>query len=101
MRYGSPPLVHFTGGLADTVFDLDEDPEQATGLSFRSFLPEEAVKTVRRAMRVYRKSPKEWKGLQRNGMTRDLSWDHAAHDYVRIYESALKVPESFPAETSG
>ena len=100
MRYGSPPLVHFTGGLADTVFDLDEDPEQATGFSFRGFLPEEAVKTVRRAMRVYRKSPKEWKGLQRNGMTRDLSWDHAAHDYVRIYQSALGVPESFPAETS-
>ena len=100
MRYGSPPLVHFTGGLADTVFDLDEDPDQATGFAFRSFLPEEAVKTVRRAMRVHRKSPKEWKGLQRNGMTHDLSWDHAAKSYVNIYESALGVPESAPATTS-
>jgi starch synthase len=100
MRYGSPPLVHFTGGLADTVFDLDEDPDQATGFAFRTFLPEEAVKTVRRAMRVHRKSPKEWKGLQRNGMTRDLSWDHAAKSYLDIYESALGVPESSPATTS-
>lgn len=97
MRYGCPPLVHFTGGLADTVFDLDEQPDEATGFGFRSFLPEEAVKTVRRAMRLHRTSPKEWKGLQRNGMTRDLSWDHAADDYVRIYRSALGEPAPSPA----
>jgi starch synthase len=96
MRYGCPPLVHFTGGLADTVFDLDEEPKQATGFGFRSFLPVEAVKTVRRAMRVHRTSPKEWKALQRNGMTRDLSWDHAANDYLPIYESAMGGAQPSP-----
>ncbi len=89
MRYGCPPLARFTGGLADTVIDLDEHPAAATGFGFRSFLPEEAVKTLRRAMRVHRRSKREWKTLQRNGMTRDFSWDHAALDYLDVYESAI------------
>jgi len=89
MRYGCPPLVHFTGGLTDTVFDIDEQPDEATGFGFRSFLPVEAAKTVRRAMRLRRVAPNEWTKLQRNGMTRDLSWDHAALDYLRVYESVI------------
>jgi starch synthase len=93
MRYGCPPLVHFTGGLTDTVWDLDEQPDDATGFGFRSFLPEEAVKTLRRAMRVHRTSKKEWKALQRNGMTRDFSWDHAALEYLRVYETAAGTPD--------
>ncbi|MDH3259540.1 MAG: glycogen/starch synthase [Acidimicrobiia bacterium] len=93
MRYGCPPLVHFTGGLTDTVLDLDEQPDGATGFGFRSFLPEEAAKTIRRAMRVHRIAKKEWKELQRNGMSRDFSWEHAALDYLRIYESAIGASE--------
>ena len=26
LRYGTPPIVHRTGGLADTVVDVDEHP---------------------------------------------------------------------------
>lgn len=92
MRYGCPPLVHLTGGLADTVVDLDERPEEGTGLGFRSFLPQEATKTIRRAMRIHRTSKKEWKKLQRNGMTSDFSWDQAALQYLPVYEAALGVP---------
>ncbi len=33
MRYGCPPLAHLTGGLADTVVDLDERPDEGTGLT--------------------------------------------------------------------
>ena len=92
MRYGCPPLAHLTGGLADTVVDLDERPSEGTGFGFRSFVPEEAAKTVRRAMRVRRKSKKEWKALQRNGMTSDFSWDHAALAYLPVYEAATGNP---------
>jgi starch synthase len=89
MRYGCPPLAHFTGGLADTVVDLDERPNEATGFGFRSFLPEEAVKTIRRAMRVHRKSKREWATLQRHGMNRDSSWTHASLEYLRVYDAAI------------
>jgi len=92
MRYGCPPLVHLTGGLVDTVIDLDELPDEATGFGFRGFLPEEAVKTIRRAMRVHSKSARDWKALQSNGMNRDASWYHAALAYVRVYETATQAP---------
>lgn len=88
MRYGCPPLARLTGGLADTVVDLDEDPDCATGFGFRAFLPEEAVKTVRRAMRVHRTSRREWKSLQKRGMSQDWSWNKAAERYLAVYAEA-------------
>ena len=89
MRYGSVPVVRLTGGLADSVIDLDEHPADGTGFGFRSFLPESLAKTVRRAMRVFRKSRSDWRRLQRNGMHRDFSWDRAAAQYLDVYDSVL------------
>ncbi len=89
MRYGCPPLVRLTGGLADTVVDLDEDPDRATGFGFRVFQPEEAVKTVRRAMRLHRTSRREWRTLQKTGMTQDWSWNRAANRYLEVYSEVL------------
>ncbi len=89
MRYGCPPVVRLTGGLADTVVDLDEDPARATGFGFRPFLAEELTKSVRRAMRVLRKSRAEWRSLQRRGMSHDWSWDRAAGEYLSTYRGLL------------
>jgi starch synthase len=89
MRYGAPPVVRLTGGLADSVIDLDERPADATGFGFRTFSPESLIKTIRRAMRVFRKSRADWRRLQRNGMAADFSWDRAAARYLEVYESVL------------
>lgn len=87
MRYGAPPLVRLTGGLADTVVDLDEHPEEATGFGFRTFAPDALLKTIRRARRVFDKHRADWRRLQRNGMSADFSWDRAAQDYLEVYRS--------------
>lgn len=89
MRYGAPPVARLTGGLADTVIDIDEHPATATGFGFRSFTPESLAKTIRRAMRLHRDSPAEWRHLQRNGMTTDFSWNAAADRYLEVYRSVL------------
>ena len=91
MRYGAPPIVRLTGGLADTVIDLDEYPDSATGFGFRSFTPEGLVKTIRRAMRVFSNHRSDWRKLQRNGMATDFSWDRAAVEYGSVYESVTRA----------
>jgi starch synthase len=89
MQYGAPTLAHFTGGLEDTVFDIDEDPDNGTGLVFRSFDHPSLTKTIRRAMRYHTHTPGVWRTMQRNGMTRDWSWTARASEYEAIYESVV------------
>ncbi len=85
MRYGCPPVVRFTGGLADSVVDVDEDPANGNGIGFRPYLPAEAAKTIRRAMRYREAFPALWAGMQRRGMGEDLSWARRAGEYVALY----------------
>lgn len=85
MRYGAVPVVRLTGGLADTVVDIDENPELGTGLGFRPFLSNELTKTIRRAMRLI--GTPLWRRMQTNGMERDFSWDVAARSYVELYDN--------------
>ena len=91
MRYGTPPLVHRTGGLADSVIDLNEGtPERpATGFVFDSPTADALLATVRRALETYRE-PGAWRRLQRNGMVRDFRWDASARRYLEVYRAALE-----------
>ena len=43
MRYGTLPVVHSTGGLKDTVSDLDAHPRDGDGFSFDEYSPEALV----------------------------------------------------------
>jgi len=87
LRYGSVPLVRATGGLADTVVDMDEDPPRANGFVFRQYLAVELVKTVRRAVRAFG-DRKSWKELMRRGMETDFSWNRSAARYLEVYKAA-------------
>lgn len=89
MRYGAPPIAHFTGGLEDTVFDIDEDPKNGTGFVFRSFDHPSLTKTIRRAMRYRLAMPGLWNRIQTNGMTHDWSWAARAVEYEEIYDSVV------------
>jgi starch synthase len=85
MRYGTPPVVRLTGGLADSVADIDEQNANGTGLGFRTFEPESLAKTIRRAMRYYNGLPRLWDRMQVNGMRVDWSWDARAVEYEAVY----------------
>ncbi len=88
MRYGAPPVARLTGGLADTVVDLDERPDAATGFGFRLFESVEVAKTLRRARRVHDRMRSDWRRVQRRGMGQDWSWRRAADEYEAIYAAA-------------
>jgi starch synthase len=83
-RYGTPPIAHATGGLADTIVDDDGTATDSTGFLIRKSTAEALVAGVRRAVEAYRDAPR-WKRLQVNGMRRDFGWGPAARAYARIY----------------
>jgi len=82
MRYGTVPVVHSVGGLADTV-------STKTGFVFDDYSPEGLGACLRRALQAFRDARK-WRTLQRAGMARDFSWDRSAKEYVKIYDRVLK-----------
>lgn len=89
MHYGSVPVVRRTGGLADTVTDIDEHPETANGFVFDEFSSFALEAALRRACVAFRNKG-AWRRLQSNGMSRDYSWRASAARYVDVYGAALR-----------
>jgi len=90
MHYGAVPVVHKTGGLADTVLDYHERPDRATGFVFDAYTPEACVDALERALRVYR-DREAWVAIQTRGMKADFSWKGSAQKYVEVYRRALQI----------
>jgi starch synthase len=89
LRYGTVPVVRAVGGLADTVVDCAPDVRACTGFVFAEYTPAALLGALQRALRLYR-DPERWRALQVAGMQQDHSWDRSAHEYVKIYERALR-----------
>jgi starch synthase len=88
MRYGTPPIVRATGGLADTVQDFDPATRRGTGFVFQRYEPADMMHALKRALTVHRQ-PHLWSELCANGMACDFSWRRSADGYDRLYEEAL------------
>jgi starch synthase len=90
MRYGTVPIVHAVGGLADSVVDVTVTPwngGRATGFVFRGYDAATFAAKTEQALDVYG-NRRTWDQMVRNGMTRDCSWAHSAAEYVAVYERA-------------
>ena len=85
-RYGTVPVVRATGGLFDTVRNLDERTGEGTGFSFEDYSAQALLGTLRWALSIYPQRT-TWGALQAAGMRQDFSWDQAAREYVKVYES--------------
>lgn len=90
MRYGAVPIVQRVGGLADTVVDHDPPRQRGTGFVFDRDHPLELLRTIDRAIEVYRR-PVEWRAIQRRCMALDLGWDAPAKRYVAAYRQAMRI----------
>jgi starch synthase len=88
LRYGTIPVVRSTGGLADTVTDLDASPEEGNGFSFQEYDAGAMLDAVIRAVRVYADRDR-WQQLVRRAMELDFSWARSAERYRDVYHKAL------------
>ncbi|HEV2461768.1 MAG TPA: glycogen synthase [Ktedonobacterales bacterium] len=90
MRYGCIPIVHRTGGLADTVQELDPVKGTGNGFSFTRYHPFHLFAAIVRALEVY-KFPESWHDLMQRAMLADYSWDASAERYVALYRRAQEL----------
>ncbi|WP_265946649.1 glycogen synthase GlgA [Dechloromonas sp. A34] len=91
LRYGTPPLVRATGGLADTVVDTTAATladKTANGFVVADLTPNALGETLERVARTWQ-DKRIWLRLQQNGMRRDFSWKSAAGQYIELYRDAI------------
>jgi starch synthase len=86
MRYGTPPVVRRTGGLADSV--VSASLESGTGFMFDEASASILQQTIRWAIECYR-DPRMFRRIQLNGMRRDMGWRHSAQLYLELYDTIL------------
>jgi starch synthase len=89
LRYGTPPVVRRTGGLADTVEPWNPVARTGTGFSFDHFTPEGLRWGLDTALRAWA-DPEAWRQLQKNGMAKDFSWDRQVLEYEAAYRRARR-----------
>lgn len=93
LRYGTLPLVHRVGGLADTVVNSSVENLKAgtaTGFTFDGFFYEAFMGSIRHAFSLFQQK-KEWQQIQRNAMRQQFTWDAAAQHFLPLYEQVQQT----------
>jgi starch synthase len=84
LRYGDIPVVRATGGLIDSVVDINEDAHRADGVKFRDYSAAALTKAICKALALY-KETQLFAHYRQNGMAADFSWERTCQEYVKIY----------------
>jgi starch synthase len=99
LRYGTPPIVHRVGGLADTVIDETTHVGAGTGFTFGAATIEAMVGACDAAIRLRATGGPAWEGLLDRGMAVDFDWvTGSAPRYVEAYERAIELRRRAAAE---
>ncbi|MDM8545553.1 glycogen synthase [Candidatus Venteria ishoeyi] len=99
LRYGTVPIVRAIGGLADTVFDWNDEHKspnpncQRNGYVFYDATPEGLESALHRAIGLWNSHPDIFRRLLVHGMKCDYSWKQSVQNYLNAYEhiSVTKV----------
>ena len=95
LRYGTIPVVHATGGLDDTIVNIDAAGNTGNGFKFESYTVGALLKSFDEALALY-KNPTAWEKIQQHAMRQDFSWKNSAADYISLYEGLLGGSETDP-----
>ena len=93
MRYGTLPLVRETGGLKDTVQPYNQYTGEGNGFSLWAANSHDMVYTIRYAVEQFYENKQGWKGLVKNAMNTDVSWEKSASIYEELYYQLCDWPD--------
>lgn len=89
LRYGSIPIVHETGGLAETITNFNPKTGKGNGFVFKTYTKEGFLVALVRALENY-KYEKVWEHLVWQSMKQSFSWEIPAKKYITLFQKALK-----------
>ncbi len=102
LAHGTLPVVRATGGLADTVTNLDPwtlGRGTANGFVFSDATAEALRDALERALITWDERP-IWEALVRNAMSTDWSWDHSAREYLALYGEIVRRVQPGSAQST-
>ncbi len=83
LRYGTIPIVRRTGGLKDTVLDIGDG---GFGICHDQTSVHDVNHSVTRAIDLFN-DKKQFDQVRKTAMNIDHSWERAAQQYLKLYES--------------
>jgi starch synthase len=83
-KFGSLPIAHKTGGLADTIED------GVTGFLFNKFSRDSLVSAISRAFETHA-SRRDLRRMRRTAMSRKFDWKRSAAHYLNLYRRMVAV----------
>ncbi len=89
-KYATVPIVHHTGGLADTVIDVDCG---GGGFEFSCYSAEDLLKSLERAFNLF-KNKQRWQEVLKKIVTYNFSWEVSAKHYLDVYKRLINCPDS-------
>lgn len=100
LRYGTLPIVHRTGGLADTVENLDSETGEGTGFVFDLLTPRAIYDTVGWAVWTWYNRPELIDAMRIRAMQQRFRWEDSGARYEELYQWAIdrrmgRVPRSW------
>ena len=92
LRYGTLPIVHAVGGLADTVTDCEHQAlhqGRATGFCFTHPNTDALKHNIDRAAALFAQ-PRQWHAVMHTAMQQDFDWRNSARQYLSLYQQAVE-----------
>ncbi|NVM55896.1 MAG: glycogen synthase, partial [Candidatus Helarchaeota archaeon] len=90
LRYGTIPIVRYTGGLADSISDILTSPDESgVGFVFHKYESRELLRTIKEALKFYKDENRRLLVMKR-GMRKDFSWMVSAEKYEQLYQRVLQ-----------
>jgi len=87
LRYGTIPIVRATGGLKDTIKNLDASGSKGNGFTFNEYSSGALSKAISKAAKFFG-DPKRIRRVRERIMQEDHSWKRSAEEYKKLYERA-------------
>ena len=84
LKYGTIPIVYRTGGLADTVQELDLEKNRGNGFVFDKYNSKDLERSLKKAVKLFKKTD-QLKETRLRVMREDFSWEASTDQYINIY----------------